>query len=81
MRSEWNSLKQDMQAFDRLTYMYQNPSHAKLPGNLSNKEKLKRIRAMQEFKESCEVANQNYEKVLAQKCSGGAAAGSGDIEQ
>ena len=36
---------------------------------------------MQEFKESCEVANQSYEKVLAQKSSGGgAAAGGGDIE-
>ena len=55
MRSGHNTLKQEMQAFDRLTYMYQNPGQSQ-GSKLSGKEKIKRVRAMQEFKESCQVA-------------------------
>ena len=53
MKAGMNTLKSDMQAFDRLTYMYQNPGGAGLAGKISGKDKIKRVRAMQEFKESC----------------------------
>ena len=53
--------------------MYQNPAGASAAGinaaKLSGKEKLKRIRGMQEFKESCELAFQNYEAALKAKSS------------
>ena len=79
MRSGVNTLKQEMQAFDRLTYMYQNPG-GQSNSKLSGKEKIKRVRAMQEFKESCQIAFQQHESMVSTKLtagSGGKGSGKG----
>ena len=49
---------------------------------LSGKEKMKRVRSMQEFKESCQVAFQQYEKCMEFKNASIQGSGTGcDLEE
>ena len=46
---------------DKMAYMYQNPGGVAAAQKLSGKERIKRIRTLQEFKESCNFAIMTYE--------------------
>ena len=77
-----SGLKQEMQAFDRLTHLYQNPagSSQAVVNKISGKEKMKRVRSMQEFKESCQVAFKRYETMIESKQTKGTTINGADLE-
>ena len=57
-----NGLKSEVQSLERLGYLYENPmaQQTSQSANLTSKEKGKRLRMIQDFKESCQITFQQH---------------------
>ena len=60
IKSNIAQLKQDVSSFERMAYMYQNDQGGR---SVSGKEKMKRMKAISEFKESATFAIKSYEDI------------------